>query len=249
MKDEVTIQREYYERTADQYNARHVQGEGPHDLAVAFLIGAVRWLGVKSVLDLGCGTGRTLLALRKAGIDIRMVGVEPVFALRELAYGSGLAEDQVVDGDATALKYAADEFDLVCAFGALHHIRDSSRAVGEMLRIARRAVFISDGNNFGHGSRVVRAAKQMLNACGLWKAATYVRTKGKGYSVSEGDGVTYSYSVFNSFGMVQRECSAVHVLNTSDGGVNPYRTASHVALLGVKRAQAEQESAGLDSTR
>jgi hypothetical protein len=103
-----------------------------------------------------------------------------------------------------------------------------------MLRVAGRAVFISDCNNFGQGSLLGRGLKQCLNALHLWPLADFIKTRGRGYTLSEGDGLAYSYSVFNDYRQIREKCRSVHVLNTSDAGRNPYRTASHVALLGIK---------------
>jgi len=103
-----------------------------------------------------------------------------------------------------------------------------------MLRVSRIAVFLSDSNNFGQGSFPSRAVKQTIRALGLWRFADRIKTRGKGYTISEGDGLAYSYSVFNNFEQIQEQCKVVHLLNTRDGQINPYRTASHVALLGVK---------------
>jgi ubiquinone/menaquinone biosynthesis C-methylase UbiE len=133
------------------------------------------------------------------------------------------------------LAFKDGSFDLVCEFGALHHIPKPSRAVAEMLRVARKAVFISDCNNFGQGSGISRLIKQSMNAVGLWPVANLIKTKGKGYSLTEGDGLAYSYSVFNDYKQISRECQAVHLLNTINARPNLYRTASHVALLGIKR--------------
>jgi hypothetical protein len=58
---------------------------------------------------------------------------------------------------------------------------------------------------------------------------------GKGYIVSEGDGIAYAYSVFNSYKQIQQECKSIHLLNTTPGGINPDRSASQVALLGIKK--------------
>jgi hypothetical protein len=103
-----------------------------------------------------------------------------------------------------------------------------------MLRVAQRAIFISDSNNFGQGGRLSRFLKQAINSVGLWPIADQIKTKGKGYAISEGDGLYYSYSVFNNYEQIATKCQSVHMLNTIDGGPNLYRTASHVALLGIK---------------
>ncbi len=70
---------------------------------------------------------------------------------------------------------------------------------------------------------------------GLWRVVDFIKTKGKGYTISEGDGLAYSYFVFNNYKQISGYCKPIHLLNTKDGGMNLYRTASHVALLGIKK--------------
>jgi ubiquinone/menaquinone biosynthesis C-methylase UbiE len=139
-----------------------------------------------------------------------------------------------VDGDALSLSYADNSFDVVCEFGALHHIQKPSAAVAEMLRVSRHAVFISDCNNFGQGGKGSRLIKRALNAIGAWPLANWLKTGGKGYTISDGDGLAYSYSVFNDFEQVARKCRSVHMLNTVSAGPNFYISAPQVALLGIK---------------
>jgi ubiquinone/menaquinone biosynthesis C-methylase UbiE len=172
--------------------------------------------------------------LRQHAPHLRLHGIEPVAALREVALAKGITVDELTDGDARALAFPDGAFDVVCAFGVLHHVREHERVVREMLRVARKAVFISDSNNFGQGRPVARAAKQALHAAKLWPLANLLKTRGKGYSVTEGDGLAYSYSVFSDYALIRSQCQRVHVFNTLDAGVNPYRTAGHVAVLGVK---------------
>jgi len=166
--------------------------------------------------------------------ELRVVGIEPVKEFRQVGYDKGLTESELIDGDATKLQFSDGEFDLVCEFGVLHHIKRHELALSEMLRVAKKAIFISDSNNFGQGSFLARTIKQLINAFGLWRVADFIKTKGKGYTISEGDGLAYSYSVFNDYKQIQAQCRKIHLLNTNDGCINPYRTASHVALLGVK---------------
>jgi hypothetical protein len=103
-----------------------------------------------------------------------------------------------------------------------------------MLRVSKRAIFISDSNNFGQGSAPARAVKQIANSLGLWPIIDFIKSRGKGYILSEGDGVSYSYSVFNDYLQIRRACESIYLLNTQDAGVNLYRTAASVALPGVK---------------
>lgn len=232
--NEVEVQRAYYASTAQRYDEMHVCEGDEHYFALSFMLSMLDFLEIRSVLDVGAGTGRTVQYIRAHRPGIRVVGIEPVQALIEQGYAKGLSADELREGDATALPYGDGEFDLVCEFAVLHHVREPRLAVAEMLRVARRAVFISDTNRFGQGRAAVRTAKQVLGALGLWKVADLVRTRGKGYTISEGDGLAYSYSVFDNYRQVREQCRRIHLLNTVDGGVNPYRTAPHVALLGIK---------------
>jgi SAM-dependent methyltransferase len=227
-------QRRYYAATAQHYDAAHVHGGDEHYFALAFMLGALDFLGVTSVLEVGSGTGRALEYLRDRAPQVLRHGTEPVPELRQIAYGKGIAESELTAGDANQLEFADATFDLVCAFGVLHHVGDHRRVVGEMLRVASKAILISDSNNFGQGRPLVRAAKQALNAMKLWPVANWVKTGGKGYTVTEGDGLSYSYSVFNDYELIRTNCKSVHVINTLGAAINPYRTAPHVALLGIK---------------
>lgn len=233
MEEEVALQRRYYARTAERYEDMH--GADEFAPGLAFLSGAIEWLKIRSVLDIGSGTGRTLRQLKAKFPELRVMGIEPSEELREIGYRSGVSRSDLVDGDARALAFDDRAFDLVCEFGALHHIPAPDLAVAEMLRVSRRAIFICDGNNFGQGSAPVRAVKHLLRALRLWKLADFVKTRGKGYSITEGDGVAYSYSVFSNWKQIARACHPIHVVNTDGDGRAASWSASGIALLGIKR--------------
>lgn len=232
---EVDKQRGYYASAAARYDAEHVCEDRIHAMALRFLDSMVDFHGFESLLDVGSGTGRVLSYFHERRPTFDTVGVEPVAEMRAVGHAKGLSETQLRPGDATKLEFPDAAFDVVCCFGVLHHIKQPERAIAEMLRVARRAVFISDGNNFGQGSPRARLIKQALDFLRLWPAANLVKTRGKGYMWSESDGVAYSYSVFNNYEQIRAVCDPIHVLNTEGTGVNPYRTAGHVALLGLKR--------------
>ena len=60
--DTVSLQREYYRSTAAHYDSMHL-GNQEHELALALMLSAIRFFDIKSVLDVGSGTGRALIAL------------------------------------------------------------------------------------------------------------------------------------------------------------------------------------------
>lgn len=231
MKDrEIDIQRGYYSTTAVAYDDMHVSEHDEHGLALHFLAALIEFHGVRSVLDVGSGTGRVMLFLKNRFPDLRVAGVEPSVQLREVAYSKGVPRDDLADGDACALAFHDGAFDVVCEFGVLHHIRDDLRAASDMARVARTGVFISDANNFGQGSFFLRAVKQVLHRTGIWPLADYLKTGGKGYTISEGDGLAYSYSVFDSLKAIAPKFPFVTYLNTQGTGQNLYRAASCVAV-------------------
>ena len=238
MPDPTLLQREYYHRTAAQYDEMHVRLDHEHAFALAFLVSMIDFFAVKSILDVGSGTGRALLTLKRSHPTLRVVGIEPSSEMRAQGYRKGLTTNDLIDGDAQALLFEDNSFDLVCEFGALHHIPNPRKAVCEMLRVARKGIFVSDNNDFGWGNPASRWAKQMINALGLWPVAEFIKTRGKGYRVSDDDGVSYTYSVFNDYDAIVAHCKRIHFLNTMTSGPNLYRSASHVALLGLKRLES-----------
>ena len=231
---EAELQRRYYAETAQKYNAMHVHEEDEHYFALGIMVGVIDFLRITSILDIGSGTGRAINQIRKMRPDVLIRGIEPAQELREVAYSQGISPSELTDGNALALQCEDGQFVMVCAFGVLHHIKTPNRAVAEMLRVADKAIFISDSNNFGQGSFLARSIKQAINLFGLWPIANLIKTRGRGYTISEGDGLAYSYSVFMNYAQIKNRCKSVHLFNTTPAGFNFYRTSSHVALLGVK---------------
>ena len=63
--------------------------------------------------------------------------------------------------------------------------------------------------------------------------------RGKGYNISEGDGLAYSYSIFNDFNYIAQISSRVHILNTSNTTSSDlYKTADSIALMAIKNCDA-----------
>jgi ubiquinone/menaquinone biosynthesis C-methylase UbiE len=237
MKDTAYIQNKYYQDTATQYDIMHMHEDvdPEHEIAFYFMCSMIEKLNIKSVLDVGAGTGRLIINLHKKYPGLRVTGIEPVAELREQGYNKGILKNDLIHGDGREMEFPENQFDLVCAFGILHHIDKPGQVIKEMIRVSKYAIFISDSNNFGQGGKLGRFIKQSINALGLWSAYNYIRTKGKKYQISEGDGLFYSYSVFNNFPLIKKNCKSVHLMNTRDAGINPYRTASHAAILGLKK--------------
>jgi SAM-dependent methyltransferase len=92
----------------------------------------------RDVLDIGCGDGVYALAAARAGAHV--IGLDrsaaAVDAARAHAESEGLAVDLQV-GDAGALPFPADRFDVVLAVTVLCFAEDPARAIAEMARVLR----------------------------------------------------------------------------------------------------------------
>jgi len=94
-------------------------------------------------LEVGCGTGVVLRDLaRRVAPDGRAVGLDPSQHLlnlaRELAQQSGLASlIELHTGDARALPFADEEFDVALAVTTLSHVPEGERAIPELARVVR----------------------------------------------------------------------------------------------------------------
>lgn len=228
-------QLDFYAGRADRYITEN-WGEAEHDWPLAILLGYMSIARPASVLDVGAGSGRALHLMRERFPELTVCGVEPSADFRAIGHREfKLGPEELRDGDATRLPFPDGSFDVVTEFGALHHMRHPAQAVAEMVRVARQTVFISDCNNFGQGSALTRIIKQTLHAVGLWRAADWIKTRGKGYSITEGDGLAYSYSIFDDLPIVRRHFSRVMVMNTQGQATNHYREAPTVVVLADNR--------------
>jgi ubiquinone/menaquinone biosynthesis C-methylase UbiE len=233
------IQRKYYERTAHLYDAAQVKEADEHFLALNYLSAFCDILNVASALDVGCGTGRGLKYFlnHKPLIDIR--GVEPVPALiGQAVQANGIPPGLITVGSGDHLPFPDASIDAVFECGILHHAKNPEQVVREMLRVSRRAVFLSDENRFAHGSLFSRCAKVVLCKTGMFGAAYMLKTLGKGYRFSEGDGLAYSYSVFDCIDVLARWADRIILIPTDNirtsGFFHPLLTSFHLLLCAVR---------------
>lgn len=226
------LQRQYYSDTAERYERMHTHEGAGDPFSAKVLQAVVRLVDAQSVLDVGTATGLSLRVLKEALPQVSVFGIEPVRELIQQSARNGqAAPGPIIQARGEALPFSDASFDVVCEFAILHHVRDPAAVVKEMLRVARKAVFLSDSNRFGQGSRIQRIVKLLLFKARLWGIYNHLRTLGKGFLFSEGDGVFYSYSVYDSFQQIaswadrlilipngeQRVKSWLHPLLTSGG--------------------------------
>ena len=98
----------------------------------------------RSVLDVGCGEGvlteewaERLGERRIVGIDLEDPKLRAEWERRRRA------NLEFVTADATALRFADEEFDLAAAIEVLEHVPDPETTVAEMARVAERHLLVS----------------------------------------------------------------------------------------------------------
>jgi len=231
------IQKEYYKKTATNYDKMHVDDLDEHGVALRWMISICKSHSVKKILDVGCGTGRALFKLKAAGFHVN--GVEPVDALVAQAIEKGAAPEEIVLARGENIPFPDGSFEATCEFGVLHHVEKPELILSEMMRISSKIIFISDANRFGQGPYVVRWAKLILFKLGLWPLVNWIRTRGKNYMISEGDGLFYSYSVYDSLATLNQWSKKIYLIPTRDeeakSWLHPLLTSSHILLVAIKK--------------
>ncbi len=125
-------------------------------LATDRMLDAVAWTGSERVLDVGCGPGLALVGAAKRLQTGKVVGVDQWMVIHgernnsreitlENARIEGVADRvEVEEGDASAMRFGDDDFDVVMSSFVFHHLpRDVRfRALREMARVTRPGGYV-----------------------------------------------------------------------------------------------------------
>ncbi|EMI52263.1 class I SAM-dependent methyltransferase [Rhodopirellula sallentina] len=232
--NEVQKQREYYANKATCYDDMCAFNKcDEHYFATAALRGLTELYEIQSLLDVGCGTGRSLSYLRDH-CDLELSGIEPVEALRQQCLEKGFSEKQIRVGSADNLDLPDNSVDCVTMFGVLHHVPNPAEAIDEAFRVASKMVFISDHNIYGMGNSVTKLAKQSFRAIGLRRLLGKIMTRGKGFHDTDWDGIFYPFSLLDHFQQMQAQSKHLYSMSTKTPASNLLTQASHVALIALK---------------
>lgn len=112
-------------------------------------------------VDLGCGEGRNLLALRRAGLEVSGLDISPTALSRadQLLRDSGDAAPLIV-GDVTQLPFADATLDIVTALDVAGQIPDPRPMLAEANRVLRAGgllvvnLFALEDDTYGVGEEV-----------------------------------------------------------------------------------------------
>ena len=229
--------RTYYDRSAAEYDDLHGGDKDPeHIRALQRSLPLLDTLNLRSALEVGCGTARSLAWLGRQRPTLRLAGVEPSSGMLDLARKRlPDAEFEVAQGE--ALRHPDRSFDLVFATGVMHHADRPAAVIHEMKRVASRAVLISDHNNFAFGSAKMRRVRRWLAASGLLGAVTFVKQGFRKQGYSKEDGWWYPYSLFDDYATVVEGAEDVYIIPTSPArplaGGNLLMAQSHFAILAI----------------
>lgn len=214
----VAIQRRYYTETAQRYETMHAMEGAADPSSMKFAAALLRAANIKSLLEVGTANGRGLRNLKNVCPEAFVCGVEPVAGLLDQAGALGhRAGVSLIQSSGESLPFPDASFDAVCEFSTLHHVPQPALVVKEMLRVARKVVLLADSNRFGQGSTSARWLKLALCKAGLWNSFNFLRTGGKGYMLTEGDGLAYSYSVFDSYDLIAHWARRIILVPSSCG--------------------------------
>jgi SAM-dependent methyltransferase len=121
---------------AGWYDELVERGSGPHETAVATLLGLLPALDGLAVLDVGCGTGLATRALAAAGAG-SVTGADASAAMVERARAHGGPVAYVVDDARALARFADAAFDGVTCQLALMDVPDLDRALAAVHRVLR----------------------------------------------------------------------------------------------------------------
>jgi SAM-dependent methyltransferase len=172
----------YFERAAEDFDLlyaphrqstfmRWVNRHFRSDIAARFLntLELAERISPKSVLDVGCGSGRYLSALAAVGVT-RLVGVDVSEAMLELSRRetNGIAgvDVELVRSDFLPWK-TKETFDLIVAMGLYDYVADPLRMLKRMRELTQDAVIVSFPSR--HWLRTpIRRMRYFLKRCPVY---------------------------------------------------------------------------------
>lgn len=118
------------------------------------------------VLDLGCGRGFGLAGLRRLAPHASFIGVD--HDLDALGFAAAQRAGSICAGDACALPFHDESFDVVFDFGTSYHVDDPPSSLAEVQRV------LKNGGSYIHETRANQLMSHPVRSRGRvlpWSAA------------------------------------------------------------------------------
>jgi len=238
LNNEILLQRKYYKETAKEYDLMHNDNE--HVFASEIISNFIQTNNFETVLDLGCGTGSYTNLLFNSNDKLKLYGIDPVLELLNIAKNKCAVKNSFMNASGENLPFKDKCFDATCEFAVLHHVPEPDIVVREMIRVSRNAIFLSDSIRFGQGRYWIRWFKLITCKLSIWKYLKWVLNGGRNYMSSKGDGISYSYSVYDSYKLLSDWADFIILLptekNSDRSWFNPLLTSGHVLLCAFKNS-------------
>ncbi|MBU0617637.1 MAG: class I SAM-dependent methyltransferase, partial [Planctomycetes bacterium] len=145
----------------------------------SLLVGVVRDLRPRSVLEFGCNVGRNLHAIAEEFPDIRLVGIDVNQESIEWGREQWGLDLRYCD-EQTLTEFGPGEFDLVFTVSVLDHIPDIRDVCRALVRCASRNLFLLEvtlpveGKVLRHYDHVERRVRESTGASYSWHVAKYL---------------------------------------------------------------------------
>jgi SAM-dependent methyltransferase len=166
--------------------------------------------GNEAILEVGCGNGPYLERVTAVGLDV---------SLGMLAAARRRARGPLVAGDAVALPFGRESFDVVLAPHMLYHVEDRPEAMRELRRVLRAGgVCIAVTNGVHNHRELVELVEAVVGHDWRWRQPSV-----SGFSLENGAGQLRS-----AFAHVERVDSPPVVVTVSDARA----LADYVASVG-----------------
>jgi SAM-dependent methyltransferase len=127
----------------------------------SWVLGVARLDGSERVLDLGCGNGTYLELVDAIGLDAS-VGM--------LRAARSRSTNPLTAGDAVALPFASDSFDVVLAAHMLYHVEERETAIAEIRRVLRPSgTLVAVTNSSDNQREMVELVERVVGGGWRWR--------------------------------------------------------------------------------
>ncbi len=138
MRDYKAESSKYFDKLAPRYD-KHYYGRHGRQQYQRVVAAAKDWQFI-SVLDVGCGTGGLLAALKRPRVKLAGADISPKMIAEAKKRLGETADLRVADSE--KLPWKAGSFDLVVTTDSLHHWPRPLQAFSEMRRVLRKGGYV-----------------------------------------------------------------------------------------------------------